>query len=611
MKIKNAVLWKEMAIDMKKARYIVLITTLVALLSFAAAGFVAIVGIASINFSTIPYKTGSVYLTVCIICEAAILALIIPIFCAGSITAEREKQTMEVLLTTKMSTWEIVKGKFLAPILLAALIILCILPILSVGYLYGGLPLWQLLVYTLLLIFWIMYICTFCMYCSAISTRTIFSLVLSFVIMMLILGLSIILVIGACLIIAVVNELGMDFLRTYYPNIYSAVNGFKLPVTPPIFLLYLNPLVSFYELLVRMFGFGFDGESYTMAAIISEVSGGTLTENFIFSRFWLEISIVLQALVGFIVLKASARVMNPLRNAKKRMQRNEKRIAEIEAAREEKRRLAINNGTYQAQMEQVWGTEGAMAADWKSDGEAAAEAAGADYESMIAGAAGAAGFAGAAAQPQAPDPFAGAQPQMQAQNPYAGVQPQAQQVQPQMQAQPQPQMQAQNPYTNVQPQAPDPFAGAQPQAQQVQPQAQPQPQAPDPFAGAQPQAQQVQPQMQAQPQPQMQAQNPYTNVQPQAPDPFAGTQPQAQVQPQMQVPPQAAQPQVTQPQAAQPQAEPEIRGLKEPWIQPASQDDAPYPFASPKKEEETGTSESEEPYHYPFGNPGGNGNDPQ
>lgn len=363
MKINNAVLWKEMTVDMKKARYIVLITTLVAILAFGAASFVAILGLLSVNFNTIPYSTGSVYLTVCIICEAVVLGLIIPIFCAGSITSEREKQTMEILLTTKMSTWEIVKGKFFAPILLTALIVTSLLPILSVGYIYGGLPLWQLLVYTVLLIFWIMYICTFCIYCSAISNRTILSLVLSFVILLILMAVSVFLVIGACLIIVVFNELATDLLRNYYPNIYNVTGKIELPVTPPIFLLYFNPLVSFYELMVRMFGFGIEGESFTMAQIVSELSNGKLTTNFIFSRFWLEISVVLQAVVGFLVLRGAAKVMNPLRNAKKRMKRNEARIAEIEATREQKRRVAINNGTYQEQMEQVWGPEGAQAAE--------------------------------------------------------------------------------------------------------------------------------------------------------------------------------------------------------------------------------------------------------
>ena len=456
MKIKNAVLWKEMTVDMKKARYIVLITTLVAILSFGAASFVAILGLLAANFNTIPYSTGSVYLTVCIICEAVVLGLIIPIFCAGSITSEREKQTMEILLTTKMSTWEIVKGKFFAPILLTALIVMSLLPILSVGYIYGGLPLWQLLLYTVLLIFWIMYICTFCIYCSAISNRTILSLVLSFVILLLLMAVSIFLVTGACLIIWIFNELVTDFLRNYYPNVYAVTGSIELPITPPIFLLYFNPLVSFYELLVRMFGFSIDGDSFSMAQIISGLSNGKLTDRFIFSRFWLEISVVLQALVGFAVLRAASKVMNPLRNAKKRMKRNEARIAEIEATRDQKRRVAINNGTYQEQMEQVWGPEGAQAAEMNVmqdnafeggafdpaaggvgaaetgfDPSAGAYGAAAGMNAAAAGMnAAAAGTNAAAAGTNAPGE--GAYPFM--------AQPQAQ-PQPQMQAQPQPQAQ--------------------------------------------------------------------------------------------------------------------------------------------------------------------------
>ena len=67
-----------------------------------------------------------------------LVALITPVFTAGSIVGERERQTLDLLITSLLSSRQIVLGKLAAALAFIAVLILSIAPIISVSFMIGG-----------------------------------------------------------------------------------------------------------------------------------------------------------------------------------------------------------------------------------------------------------------------------------------------------------------------------------------------------------------------------------------------------------------------------------------------------------------------------------------
>lgn len=70
--------------------------------------------------------------------QLGLVALLAPAFSAGTISGERERQSYDLLLTTPLPAWIIVIGKLLGALAYLLLLLLAGLPLVSLGYLLGG-----------------------------------------------------------------------------------------------------------------------------------------------------------------------------------------------------------------------------------------------------------------------------------------------------------------------------------------------------------------------------------------------------------------------------------------------------------------------------------------
>ena len=77
------------------------------------------------------------YLFVAVL-EFVMLVFIMPAITAGSISGERERQTLDLMLSTKMTPMQIVMGKLMASMSTMALLIVSSFPILALVFVYGG-----------------------------------------------------------------------------------------------------------------------------------------------------------------------------------------------------------------------------------------------------------------------------------------------------------------------------------------------------------------------------------------------------------------------------------------------------------------------------------------
>ena len=86
------------------------------------------------------------------IAQAVLLMFIVPSLTATAISSEREKQTLDILLSSKMSTLSIVSGKLMASISRVILLIVCTMPIYSITLLIGGVNIQNILMLSLFFI---------------------------------------------------------------------------------------------------------------------------------------------------------------------------------------------------------------------------------------------------------------------------------------------------------------------------------------------------------------------------------------------------------------------------------------------------------------------------
>ncbi|MBO5598829.1 MAG: ABC transporter permease subunit [Oribacterium sp.] len=79
--------------------------------------------------------------------ELLLILLIAPALTSSSISGERERKTLGLLLTTQLDPWDIVIGKFLGALSTLFLLVITSIPILSTVYIYGGITLTEVLQY--------------------------------------------------------------------------------------------------------------------------------------------------------------------------------------------------------------------------------------------------------------------------------------------------------------------------------------------------------------------------------------------------------------------------------------------------------------------------------
>ena len=83
--------------------------------------------------------------------EFVMILLIVPASTAGAVAGEREKQTLDILLSTKITPFHIVTGKLAASISMVILLAVSSMPVLAIVFSIGGITLSDMFTFLLLL----------------------------------------------------------------------------------------------------------------------------------------------------------------------------------------------------------------------------------------------------------------------------------------------------------------------------------------------------------------------------------------------------------------------------------------------------------------------------
>ena len=143
-KLYNPVLMKELKLRFRFFKSITgMLSYLIAMTIFIGGFFLIVTNFGGTGFLR-PVESFYMFLMLSIL-QMGLVLFITQGLTAGSISSEREKQTLNMLLMTTQSSWQIVLGKLMSSIAFLGFLLVAGLPIYSVVFLFGGVSPTQLL----------------------------------------------------------------------------------------------------------------------------------------------------------------------------------------------------------------------------------------------------------------------------------------------------------------------------------------------------------------------------------------------------------------------------------------------------------------------------------
>jgi ABC-2 type transport system permease protein len=226
-------------------------------------------------------EAGMQIYTALAIVQFGLILLITPAQTAGTISGEREKQTLELLLSTKISSFGIVFGKLISSMSYILLLIITSIPLFSLVFLFGGITPGDMAQLFLFYIITAFAVGSIGIFYSTLFKRTVISTVVTYITMFLLGLVSVI--------------LGVYMMTVQFSGVTHQ------PVNPSVpFVLYVNPAVGLADILVTEPG-GFSGIFGFSTQVGSRVD------------FWILNSIVM-LVIAAILLLVSVYKINPVRH---------------------------------------------------------------------------------------------------------------------------------------------------------------------------------------------------------------------------------------------------------------------------------------------------------
>lgn len=231
------------------------------------------------------------------ITQVCIVALIVPIITASSISGEKERQTFDIMLTTCMSPFSIVLGKMVSAMVRILFFVAASMPVMSLAFVVGGLS-WSALFYFLLTIVLLsVFSGSVGIFCSACCKRSITAVILSFVIYFVIFALP--------------------FLPILFAGIFNWDNLGEI-----LLLLLFDPIIFFEEFFMHVM----TGESLMGGDAFTQDQVGFLTYHLAQGKVWMFVSAACILLLSFFFMLLAAWRVNPLHTSSGR--RRKKKGAE-------------------------------------------------------------------------------------------------------------------------------------------------------------------------------------------------------------------------------------------------------------------------------------------
>ncbi|MBS5522429.1 MAG: ABC transporter permease [Clostridiales bacterium] len=281
----NPVFRKELKLGVRSARLPIVMLIYNSVLAFISL-LVFYTIIESARWSGIMDYTSVIVLYIVVVgIEGILLAFIVPALTASTISGERERQTLDILLTTRMTPFGIISGKLMSSVSMIVLLVFSSIPVISIVFIFGGVSLADVIKIVLYLIFAAVFFGTMGISCSARFKKTTSSTVAAYGgVLGLCAGTVLIVIVGA--LVAAVSAT---------VSIQSVVGILAL-------ILLLNPGMTAVAMLVGQLAY-------------SSISGTVFHDVFgipmFFSEHWVIISIILQLIFMILLLWRACSALKP------------------------------------------------------------------------------------------------------------------------------------------------------------------------------------------------------------------------------------------------------------------------------------------------------------
>lgn len=240
----------------------------------------------------------NIFLTYSFIVAAqfGLITLIVPALTAGSISGERERQTLDILLSTTLEHRSIILGKLFSSLSQIILLIVSSIPVFSIIFLYGGIGLAGLLQVFLFYILLAITLGSVGIFFSTFIKKSTAANVLTYAVIVFL-------------------YLGTIFIALFYVQLVIRPNLGNQQYNETFWVLNFNPAIALASLLTEQFGIG---TGSVFPGLYLNVKQGSY-------QIW-QINAIIDFVVSIILLTLSAIKLNP---AKKKWFKREK-VAEVE-----------------------------------------------------------------------------------------------------------------------------------------------------------------------------------------------------------------------------------------------------------------------------------------
>lgn len=284
----NPVLRNESKIAVRSIKFTMMIFIYISVLSVAVMIYYASIN-SEVFLNGLHLESAYTFYVVMATAQAILLFFIVPALTATAICSEREKQTLDILLSSKLTPFEIIIGKISASSLKVIILIVSTMPLYAIGALIGGIKLSNILELISFFIINTIFVSTIGVFVSTYIKTSKLSTTLTY-------GLVLFIYIG---IVAIAFAIFSFQLYKMKATVLVSIRNI-VKISP---IIYISPIIGFISLLSNQMGLNGD-------------------VNYIFSQYGISmyseyISISIQLVLTIILIYLSSIKLNPLKRKNK------------------------------------------------------------------------------------------------------------------------------------------------------------------------------------------------------------------------------------------------------------------------------------------------------
>ncbi|MBM6817756.1 MAG: ABC transporter permease subunit [Clostridium sp.] len=291
----NPVLRNESKISVRSIKFTLMIFAYISVLSVAVMIYYSSVNEAIFS-NGLYLESSKLFYVVMALGQAILLLFIVPALSSTAICSEREKQTLDILLSSKLTPFQIIIGKVSASSLRVIILIISTMPLYAIGAIIGVVKISNILSLIVFFIVNTIFVSSIGVFVSTYIKTSKVSTALSYALVLFI-YIGIIVITWAILMI------------TVYKMSMSGNTLTTVPKASPI--VYLSPVVGFVSLLLNQVGLGIE-----FSSMFSEFGISMHSEY---------ISIVVQLVLSGLFIYLASVKLNPLN---KRIRFKSKKVKE-------------------------------------------------------------------------------------------------------------------------------------------------------------------------------------------------------------------------------------------------------------------------------------------